>query len=51
MYDDIKSLIEKLKEAGVCRGVRRVISEILPRANLKKKCSLWSYQVQIWEGQ
>ena len=48
IYDDIKSLIEKLKEAGV----RRVfISEILPRADFKKKCSLWSYQVQIREGQ
>ena len=33
IYADIKSLIEKLKEAGV----RRVfISEILPRADFKK---------------
>ena len=48
IYDDIKLLIENLKEAGV-RWV--FISEILPRADLKKMCSLWSYQVQIREGQ
>ena len=46
-YDDIKSLIEILKEA-VYVGF---LSRRSCRGPTSKKCSLWSYQVQIREGQ
>ena len=47
IYDDIKSLIEILKEA-VYVGF---LSWRSCRGPTSKKCSLWSYQVEIREGQ